>query len=90
MLQLDFFDQSDAYIAVKTIIIINERNNRDKKFRSIALTNNATFINYITTSNNVLIENKEDFYVVMAMSNLIEYSKYYRKATDIFVKLIQR
>ena len=47
----------------------------------MALKNNAPFTSYILKINNTLIDNAEDFDIVMSMYNLIEYSKNYKKIT---------
>ena len=71
LLQPNYYDYGDAYIVVKGIIIINRRKNRDTKIRSLAVTNNAPFINCISKINNILIDNREDLDVIMQMYNLI-------------------
>ena len=43
--------------------------------------NNTPFTNCLSKINGIKIDNAEDFYVVMPMYNLLEYSKNYRKAT---------
>ena len=43
--------------------------------------NNEPFINCISKINSVKIDNAEDLDVVMAMYNLLEYSKNYKKTT---------
>ena len=43
--------------------------------------NNAPFINCISKTNGVKIDNADDLDVVMSMYNLLEYSKNYKKAT---------
>ena len=43
--------------------------------------NNAPFINCISKINGIKIDNAEDLDVVIAMYNLLEYSKNYRKTT---------
>ena len=43
--------------------------------------NNAPFINCISNSNGVKIDNAEDLDVVIPMYNLLEYSKNYKKTT---------
>ena len=45
----------------------------------IAFKNKAPFINYISESNGVQIDNAEDLDVVMPMHNLLEYSKNYNR-----------
>ena len=50
----------------------------DKK---ISLKNNAPFTSCITKINSELIENAEDFGIVMPIYNLLEYNKNYRKTS---------
>ena len=66
MVRSDLSDFSGAYIVVKaTIIVRNPDNNAyDKK---LALKNNAPFVSCISEINNTLIDNAEDFDVVMPM-----------------------
>ena len=59
MLRSDLCDHSDAYIVVNGTIIMEGKNNRDIKSRSVAFKNNAPFINCISKINNVLIDNAE-------------------------------
>ena len=70
----------DAHIVVKWIIAVTETDNA-KRNKSVAFKNNAPFINCISKTNGVQIDNVEDLYLVMAMYNLLEYSKNYRKTT---------
>ena len=74
MLRSDLCDYSDAYIVVKGTITI-ERPNNAKRNKAVAFKNNAPFINCISKTNGVKIDNAEDLDVVMAMYNLLEYSK---------------
>ena len=50
--------------------------------KSVTFKNNAPFINCISKTNGIQIDNAEDLDVVMAMYNLLEYSKNYKKTTD--------
>ena len=59
MLRSDLCDYSDAYIIVKGTIIIEGRNNRDIKNRSLALKNSAPFISCISKTNKVFIDNEQ-------------------------------
>ena len=59
MLRSDLCDHSDAYIVANGTIIMEGKNNRDIKSRSVAFKNNAPFINCISKINNVLIDNAE-------------------------------
>ena len=79
MLESDLCDYSDSYIVFKGTIIIEVRNIKDIKNRSLALKSNTPFTSCISKINNVLIGNAEDLDIVMPMYNLIEYSENYRK-----------
>ena len=52
-----------------------------KKPKAVTFKNNAPFINCISKTNRVKIDNVEDLDVVMPMYNLLEYSKNYKKTT---------
>ena len=86
MLRSNLCDYSDAYILVKGTVTVmapganNGANNiRDKKNRPLILKNNAPFVSCITRINDELIEDADGLDIVMAMYNLLEYSKNYRK-----------
>ena len=80
MLRSDLCNFSDAYIVVEgTITVINP--DGGKRNKGAAFKNNAPFINCISKTNGVQIDNAEDLDVVMLMYNLLEYSKNYRKTT---------
>ena len=84
MLRSDLCDFRDAYIVVKGTITFTKTDGRrfiDIRNRFLALKKNALSTNCISKINNVLIDNGEDLDVVMAMYNLLEYSKNYRKTT---------
>ena len=81
LLRSDLCDYSDAYIVVEETITIEGANKRDRKSKSLAFKFNAPFISCISKRNGVLIENAEELDIAMAMFNLIEYSKNYRKTT---------
>ena len=85
MIRSDLCDYSDAYILVKGKITVNtvtaRANVRDKRNRPLAFKNNAPFISCISKINGKLIENAEDFDILMPMYNLLQYSKNYRKTT---------
>ena len=80
MLRSDLCDFSDAYIVVKGDITVTNPNNA-KRNKAVAFKNNAPFINCISKINGIKIDNAEDLAVVMAMHNLLEYSKNYKKTT---------
>ena len=50
-----------------------------KTNKAVAFKNNAIFINCISKINGVQIDNAEDLDVLMAMYNLLNFSKKYRK-----------
>ena len=80
MLRSDLCDFSDAYIIVKGDITVTNPNNA-KRNKAVAFKNNAPFINCISKINGIKTDDAEDLDVVMAMYNLLEYSKNYRKTT---------
>ena len=79
MLRLDLRDSSDVCIVVEGTITVNGGANINRRNKSVAFKNNATFINCISKINGVQIDNAEDLDSVMPMYNLLEYSKYYKK-----------
>ena len=81
MLKSDLCDVSDAYIVVEGTITLEGDNDTIKRNKSLAVKNNAPFINCISKINDIQIDNAEDLDTVMPMYNLIEYSKNYRKTT---------
>ena len=80
MLRSDLCEYSDAYIVVKGTIAVTAPDDA-KRYKSVAFKNNVPFVNCISKINNVLIGNAEDLDLVMAMYNLLECSKNYRKTT---------
>ena len=80
MLRSNLFDYSDAYIVVTRKIIVTAPDN-DAYDKKLALKNNAPFISCISKINNALIDNAEDFDIVIPMFNLIEHSENYRRTT---------
>ena len=92
MLRSDCFDFSNAYIVVKGTITVTNPDDA-KRNKSIAFKTNAPFINCISKTNSVQIDNAEDLNVVMSMYNLFGYSKNYKKKQKNprkFVKLLLR
>ena len=75
MLRSDLCDYSDAYIVVKGDITLEGDNDANKRNKNLAFKNNAPFINCISKTNGVKIDNAEDLDVVMPMYSLLEYSK---------------
>ena len=84
MLRSNLCDYSDVYILVKGTITVNgvvngAENDIVRRNRPLILKNNAPFVLCITRINGELIEDTDDFDIVMPMYNLLEYSKNYRK-----------
>ena len=79
MLRSDLCDYADAYILVNGIITVARNQPRDRQNRSLILKNNAPFVSCITRINNELIEDADDFDIVMPMYNLLEYTKIIEK-----------
>ena len=59
----------------------NTANDNALAERKLVFKNNAPFINCVSKTNGVKIDNAEDLDVVMPMYNLLEYSKNYKKTT---------
>ena len=55
-----------------------------EKPKAVTFKNNAPFINCISKTNRVKIDNVEDLDVVMPMYNLLEYSKNYKKQQEVY------
>ena len=53
------------------------------KDKRLAFEDNSPFNSCITKINNTLIDNAEDLDIVMLMYNFLDYSKNYRKTTEI-------
>ena len=77
MLNSNLCDYSDAYIIVKGIINVTDRDN--DAYNKLASKNNAPFISCISKIDNTLIDNAENLDIVIPMYNLIEYRKNYSK-----------
>ena len=82
MLRSDLCDNADTYILVNGTITVSGNQPRDRQNRPLILKNNAPFVSCTTRVNNELIEDADDFDIVMPMYNLLEYSKNYRKTID--------
>ena len=78
MLRSDLCDYGDAYKLVNGTITVAGNRPRDRQNKLVILKNNAPFVSCITRINNKLIEDADDFDIVMPMYNLLEYSKNYR------------
>ena len=81
MLRSDLCEFSDAYFVVEGTITLEGGNDANKRNKNLAFKNVAPFINWISKSNGVKIDNTEDLDVLMLMYNLLECSKNYRKTT---------
>ena len=79
MLRSDLCDFSDAYIVLKGDITVTEPDNV-KRNKCAAFKNNGSFIDYVSKTNGVQVDNAEDLDVVMPMHNLLEYKKITKKA----------
>ena len=73
------FDEPNIIIAIATAT--NNANNNEFGEKKLVFKNHASFINRISKTNDVKIDNAEDLDVVMPMYNLFEYSKNYSKTT---------
>ena len=81
MLRSDLGDYSDAYVWVKGKITVTDTHNNANFDRRLTLKNNAPFILCISKINSELVENAEDLDIVIAMYNLLEYSKNHEKTS---------
>ena len=76
LLRSDLCDYCDAYIVVKgTIDILAAAANENETY--VVFKNNTPFRSCISKINSTLIDNAEDFDIVMPMYNLLEYSQNY-------------
>ena len=74
---LDLCDYSDAYIAVKEAITVEENNVAKTRNKKLVFKNNAPFWSCILKINSKFTDNEEDLDIVMAMHNLLECSDNY-------------
>ena len=85
MLRSDLCDFSDVYIGVKLTITIHKRRVANRHIGTYIMIlvreNCGSFTTCISKINNNLIDNAEDFDIIMSMYNLIEYSKNYSKTS---------
>ena len=70
MLRSDLCDFNNAYIVVKVDITLEGDNDANKRNKNLSFKNNAPFINCISRTNGVKIDNAEDLNVVVPMYNL--------------------
>ena len=82
MLRSNLCDYSDVCIVLKGYIAVTNPDD-GKRNKSVTFKNNAPFINCISKSNGVQIDNAEDLDVVTPMYNLLEYSKNYKKQQEV-------
>ena len=78
------FTADDIDAPNNTAANVTATNNANKNAfgnKKLVFKNNAPFINCISKTNGVKIDNAEDLDVVMPMYNLLEYSKNYKKTT---------
>ena len=75
MLRLDLCDCCDTYIVVKGIICVTRTNGASRRKKKLIFKNNASFRPCITKIKNTFVDNAEDLDIVMAMYNLLNYSK---------------
>ena len=80
MLRSNLCDFSDSYIVVTGKITVSSAD-KDAYDKTLAFKNNAPFNSCITKIHNTLIDNAEDLGIAIALHNLIEYSRNYRKTT---------
>ena len=83
MLKSSLCDYSNAYVHVKGTASVNNTaaagadvNNTNEK---VIFKNCAPFTNFISETNNTLVENAKDLDIVMPVYSLIEYSDSYLK-----------
>ena len=76
MLRSDLCDYIDALIVVKgTIHLLAAPANESDRAVKVMFKNNTPFRLCISKTNNVLVNNAEDFDIVLPMYNLLEYSR---------------
>ena len=75
VLRSNLFDYGDAYVVVKRTmdLLVTAANENDKPYKNVAFKNNTPFRSCISKINSRLIDNVEDFDIVMPMFNLLEY-----------------
>ena len=78
----DLCNFSEAYIVVTGHVTHEGDNYANIQNKNLASKNNAPFINCISKSNGVQIDNAKDWDVLMLMHNLLEYSKNNKKTTS--------
>ena len=78
-LRSDLGDHSDAYIVMKwaIVLLVDAATENEKAEKKVAFKNNAPFRSFMSKLNNTLIDNSEDFDIVLPMYNLLEYNHNY-------------
>ena len=74
MLRSDLCNYSDDCAAVKERINVTGTNAANRRNKKLTFKNNASIRSCISRINNTIIENAEDFHIVMFMYNVLEYS----------------
>ena len=77
ILRSDLCDYSDAHILVKGLVNVRATANTDIDQKDVVFKNNTSFRSCITRINSTLVDNAEDFDIVLPMYNLLEYSQNY-------------
>ena len=77
MLSSDLCNYSDAYIAVKRTVTVEDTNDAKKRNKKKTFKNNTPFTSCISKIINTLIDNVEDLDIAMPMYNLLEYGENY-------------
>ena len=77
MLRSDFCDYSEVYIVLKGIISVTCTNGANRGNNKLIFKNNSQFRSCIRKLNNTLVDNAEDFDIIMPMYNLLDYSENY-------------
>ena len=93
MLWSDLCNYRDECLVVTGNITVANENNNDNYNRKLAFKYNAPFTACILKINGILIDNTEDFYVVMPMYNFLEYNKHYKRQQEvcrIIIKMKQK
>ena len=74
MLRSDLCNYSDDCAVVKERINVTGTNAANRRNKKLTFKNNASIRSCISRINNTIIENAEDFHIVMFMYNVLEYS----------------
>ena len=74
MLRSDLCNYSDDCVVVKGRINVTGTNAANRRNKKLTFKNNASIRSCISRINNAIIENAEDFHIVMLMYNVLEYS----------------